>query len=182
MSWGKVCKKFWKSNLEFQQRVAEKKQKLRSELDEESKCIQHTTVDPNTGNVTIIKEKRKEKLTPEEELEFFDRIDAMLRRREEKLKSLDSHIYKEKYPFKPNISSLASLRGDNKDDGDDDDEMNAREQFLKRYKEDLDYRREKYPKKYLANTRKSKEEEEFPPFRVSKSLDQGKIAYMSYES
>mmetsp|Transcript_28993 Transcript_28993/g.48724 ORF Transcript_28993/g.48724 Transcript_28993/m.48724 type:complete len:101 (-) Transcript_28993:1080-1382(-) len=91
----------------------------------------------------------------------------MLERRENRVKNLEEKIYKEKYPFKPNISDFAKMRADNKDDDmNDDSDLEPAEAFLKRYNEDLDQRREKFPTKYLRSRWRS-EEEDAEPFRVS---------------
>ena len=92
------------------------------------------------------------------------------------MKALEEKIYSEKCPFKPSISSrLRSHKGGDSEDEEDEDEEGeegggAVRAFLKRYKEDLDARRDKYPGKYL-HRRDRKEEEDLQPFRISKSID-----------
>lgn len=48
-------RRFFRSNLEFSQRVAEKKARLREELDAECKSVQRTEIDPATGKSVTIK-------------------------------------------------------------------------------------------------------------------------------
>ena len=80
-------RRFFQSNLEYSQRVAEKKQQLRRQADDEFKRVQRTEVDPATGKTITYLTERKKVLTPEEELEFFDRIEFMLQKREENVSS-----------------------------------------------------------------------------------------------
>jgi hypothetical protein len=184
VSWGKVGRRFFQSNLEFSQRVAEKKQRLRKEAEDEFKCVQRTEVDPRTGKTVTYLAERKQVLTPEEELEFFDRIEDMLRRREQNVKALEEKIYREKFPFKPAISSkarLGSKHADSEDDeasdGDGDGTNNPVRAFLKRYTEDLDQRRDKYPMKYVRSKSRPADDD-LEPFVMSKSIDRGKELYL----
>ncbi|KAJ1419340.1 hypothetical protein B484DRAFT_453446 [Ochromonadaceae sp. CCMP2298] len=162
VSWNKVGKRFLKKNLEYAQRVAEKKTRLRSELEEEFKCIQRREYDPLTGKSHTYTDYNKQRLTAQEELEFFDRIDSMLQHRESKVKELDDKIYRDNYPFKPTITKYA--RRDDKDD-DDDSDLEPSEAFLKRYNQDLESRRDKFPTKYLRSKYQREEEDEWEPFR-----------------
>lgn len=176
-------RRFFQSNLEFSQRVAEKKQRLRKEVEDEFKCVQRTEVDPRTGKTVTYLAERKQVLTPEEELEFFDRIEDMLRRREQNVKALEEKIYREKFPFKPAISSkarLGSKHADSEDepsDSDADDAGNPVRAFLKRYKEDLDQRRDKFPMKYVRSKSRAADDD-LEPFVMSKSIDRGKELYL----
>jgi hypothetical protein len=170
VSWAKVSRHFFQSSQEFSQRVAEKKNLLREEIDNEFKCQQRTAIDPQTGKTVTLKIQPKQKLTPQEEMEFFDRIEAMLVKRQDNIQELEAEVYsKDKFSFKPNIAA-AKLKAKNDDDDRDDDDENSDtdpvQAFLRRYHADLELRRDKNPSKYLQS--KITADEENAPFRTGK--------------
>lgn len=173
VSWGKVGRRFFRTNLEYSQKVAEKKQQLRQTLENEFKCVTRTELDPATGKTVTYKEYPKQVvLTPQEEQEFFDRIDEMMRRREEKVKALDEQLAQEKCPFKPTISSKSRKKSNESDEEsseDDEEGSNPVQAFLRRYNEDLEDRRSKNPGKYIRPKARL-DDEELAPFRISKSI------------
>ena len=132
-----------------------------------------TELDPSTGKTVTYKEYPKQAvLTPQEEQEFFDRIDEMMRRREEKVKALDEQLAQEKCPFKPTISSKSRKKSNESDEESSEDEeegSNPVQAFLKRYNEDLEERRGKNPGKYIRPKARL-DDEDLAPFRISKSI------------
>lgn len=195
VSWEKVSRHFFQSNLEFSQRVAEKKAQLRRELEAEYKCVQRREIDPQTGRITTFLAERKQRLSPEEELEFFDRMEEALRRREEKVSALDDRIKREKFPFRPSISSRSHKshkEGDSEEEFEEEEEEDeegeggmgggpraskAVKAFLRRYMQDLEARKDKYPAKYVAPKPKS-DDESMQPFRISRSIERGGEIYL----
>lgn len=119
-------------------------------------------------------------------MEFFDRMNEMMERREKEVKQLEEKVYTEKCPFKPIISSRNRNKNPDSEEEDDDDENDTENNpvraFLKRYKTDLEDRRDKYPTKYAPNksTRAQQEEKDsLQPFRMSKSVDRGNDMFLS---
>ena len=168
-------KRFFRKNLDYAQRVADKKVNLRNTLDEESKSIVRTHFDRETGKTVTYKDHPKQIRTPQEELEFFDRIDNMLKKREEKLKILDDKVYKEKCPHKPTIMNKYKSQENKDDDNEEDEEVDPTHAFLKRYAEDLETRRDKNPSKYIRSKSVADDTE---PFRMSKKLDSKSAIYL----
>ena len=123
---------------------------MRQALENEFKCVHRTELDPATGKTITYKDYAKQTLTPEEEAAFFDRLDEMMARREASVKALDEKLAQEKYPFKPTITSKLRKKGNQSDESsseeeDDEDGTGAVQAFLRRYREDLEERRGKYP-------------------------------------
>ncbi len=76
-------------------------------------------------------------------------------RREASVKALDEKLAQEKYPFKPTITSKLRKKGNQSDESsseeEDEEGTGAVQAFLRRYREDLDERRGKYPGKSEFN-------------------------------
>ncbi|RYG68901.1 hypothetical protein EON64_04075 [archaeon] len=168
MTWAKVRNKFWKKCQEFSKRVALHKQAIMEEIEREYKFIIKKAVDEQ-GKVVEVMVPRSHILTEEEEQEFFRRIEEKLLEKDAKLKRLDRELYEEKYSFKPTVKQYKSDNRDSDDDASNaysDDEKNVVQAFLQRYEEDMDYRREKLPQKYLKIRRKFDGEADIAPFKV----------------
>lgn len=145
---------------------------MRQTLENEFKCVHRKELDPATGKTITYKEYPKQTvLTPQEEQEFFDRIDEMMRRREEKVKALDDKLAQEKCPFKPTISSKSRKNTNESDEESEEEEEGANpvQAFLRRYNEDLEDRRGKNPGKYIRPKARH-DDEDLEPFRTSKSI------------
>lgn len=116
--------------------------------------MHRTELDPATGRTVTYKDYAKQTITPEEEAAFFDRLDEMMARREASVKALDEKIAQEKYPFKPTITSKLRKKGNQSDESSSEEEeeeggSGAVQAFLRRYREDLDERRGKYPGEHV---------------------------------
>eukprot|EP01031_Cornospumella_fuschlensis_P027877 gene27877-33662_t len=168
LTWAKVRSRFWKKCQEFSKRVAQHKQEILDELEREFKFVTKKVVDER-GKVVEVQVPRSHVLTDEEEQEFFRRIEEKLTEKEANVKRLERELYDEKYTFKPTVKQYKSANQDSDDDisnGYSDDEKNVVQAFLHRYEEDMDYRREKMPQKYLKIRRKTHDADAIAPFKV----------------
>lgn len=158
-TWQKVSKVFFQKALEYSVKSVENKKKLIQSLDDEFHYTLRKELDPKTKKIIEIKEKRKEKLTKEEEKQFYRRLKEKMIHHQEIMKTLEKEILEEYYPFKPQIANLLKKKNANEEDEgdefggfDSDDGENAGnpiKQFLNRYEQDMEFRRARMPTRYL---------------------------------
>ena len=167
MTWGKVSKHFFQKCREYSIKSIENKKKIIFELENEYKFKIIRKLDPHTNRLVNVQEEIQfhEKLTPQQEKEFYKRLKEYQQHHKEMLEYLEKEITKEYYPFQPQIAQLLKKSsgnedeedeieadrkhhyGDDDNDGEDDDD-NAIKAFLHRYERDLQERREKMPMRY----------------------------------
>lgn len=165
LTWGSVSKAFFKHEYDYARKVAEKKERIRKEIDEEAKLVEKKVIDPSTGALKVVQEKIVNKnLSAAEEQEFFLRLADKLKRRQEKVNKIEQEVYTQKYPFKPTITKMQRYGSDSEDE--DSEVSDPFEAFLERYEEDLEHRREKLPEKYLPSRRSSELEASASTFRT----------------
>ena len=123
VAWGQVSKAFF----EKQKNEAEKKWLNLEKINLEILKDKHTRIDRTGPKVKLVlDEEALEKaisereapktIYPEEQEEFFQRMEEQMVKKEEVLKKLDQKIMEEQYPFKPQIPK--------KDDDEDDEDNN----------------------------------------------------------
>ena len=175
VSWERVGGRFLRKSQQFAQQAAEKKERLRQEQGSEYKYIRRTAYDPAAGRTVTYEEPAKERLTPEEEAAFFDRLAQRLERREREVQQLEHEVYEKPYPFKPTISQFAQRRHEQQLEEQEDSDQDPAEQFLKRYAQDLEERQERFPQKYVRSRylERRREDDDLEPFRVTTAGGQG---------
>lgn len=165
-TWGKVSAQFWKKCAAFTAHVGMKHEKLMKELDDELLYVTKKQLDANGQLVSVRIPRNKQVLTAEEEAAFFERMEIKMVKKAEKLRALEKEVYEEKCSFHPTVRRRR-VDSDEEDDFSDDDK-NVVQAFLQRYEEDMDYRREKMPQKYLEirHHHRQQQHAEEKPFKV----------------
>ena len=170
MDWNKAGHRFFRSHHEYALKVAEKRASLISRIEQDSKSVERFEVDAKTGRSIVYKDPHyidRKQLTRREAVEFYYRTHEMAEKKVQKTKQLDEELFKTQHTFKPAVREYKKKRAEDDDDeyrfNEDDEERDPVEEFEKRYSEDLEMRREKFPAKYL---RPKVQRDELEPFRV----------------
>ena len=161
VDWAKISKSFFRKEKEYAMRAQERRDKVEKELEAERTYATFSSMDSRTGSVVQVRAPLKQQLTREEEREFFDRMEQRMKRREQRLKHLESQVYDETCSFQPSILSTKGSRSEAYNDDDDDEDYdddedgegrrgrrNPVEAFMNRYYDDLTARKEKFPDKF----------------------------------
>lgn len=168
MDWNKAEHRFFRSHHEYALKVAEKKASLVRSMEQDSKSVDRFEVDAKTGRSVVYKDPHylDRKLTRREAVEFYYRTNETAEKKIQKTKQLDEELFKTQHTFKPAVREYKKKRTEVEDDEyrfNDDEERDPVEEFEKRYSEDLEMRREKFPAKYV---RSKVQRDELEPFRV----------------
>lgn len=156
VDWAKISRQFFKKEYSYQRRSQEVRQTLERDLEQE-----------RTGGRSMEGGKT---LTPEEEQDFFDRMAERLQRRKEKMDKLASEMYEQPCTFQPSTNSgtLSSRSGsrirsgrdnsvyEEEDDWEYDEDGRLKrfdpvQDFNNRFEQDLQYRKEKFPEKFVRS-------------------------------
>jgi hypothetical protein len=155
--WGKVSKQFFQKCYDYSRRITNNKKRIKEEFGKEYKYITRTVYDRKTGKLVMIQEERKNQLTEEEMAEFFERLKKQMAEHKIFMKTLEKEIYDEYCTFKPHIEKYGEhkklddeLEEMLNEEDEEEGQVNPVKAFLKRYKEDMERRREKMPERYKS--------------------------------
>lgn len=170
VDWNKAEHRFFRSHHEYALKVAEKKASLVRSMEQDNKSVERFEVDAKTGRSVVYKDPHylDRKLTRREAVEFYYRTNETAEKKVQKTKQLDEELFKTQHTFKPAVREYKKKRTVDEEDDEyyrfnDDEERDPVEEFEKRYSEDLEMRREKFPAKYV---RSKVQRDELEPFRV----------------
>jgi hypothetical protein len=166
LSWAKVSQRFFRKGAQYAERAEAKLEVVKRELQEDFQCSERKVFDQATGRVLTVRSDGKAVLTADQKAEFYRRLEEEKTQRETNLALLTKQLYDDRCPFKPTLKKKQH-KGDSDEEAEDsEEERDAFKAFIRRVDEDLDYRREALPAKYLPVRARRNDEQDAPlPFK-----------------